>query len=223
VFTGFPELFDVVRERVVREYGPLHPLGESPEYPFPATRTYEKSMGTGLRRKFFVPGRLFPQEGLAPVKRWANALEAEIRSQTPSPGGSQTPSLPTCSVAPPPYPVARSPFPVARSPFPVARSPFPVARSPFPVARPINIDPGILNDCRIILASTTDFSHRIYRGEGIWEEVTLQFERGAYRSLPWTYPDFRALTYHPFLLALREDLLSRWKAAAFTTWPRQGG
>lgn len=166
VFTGFPELFDAVRARIVREYGPLHRRGESPAYPFPVTRTYARSMGPGLVRKFFVPDRLWPQEGLAPVKRRAIEIESEVGSLRE-----------------------------------------------FPVSRPINVDPGILNDCRIILASTKDHSHRIYRGDGIWEEVTLHFEKGAFRSLPWTYPDFRAATYHEFFLGLREALLERWKGA----------
>ena len=75
------------------------------------------------------------------------------------------------------------------------------------VDRPVNIDPGLLNDCRIILASTKDYSHRIYRSSGIWEEVTLIFEKGAWRPLPWTYPDFRAGTYHAFFQGLRAELL----------------
>ena len=77
----------------------------------------------------------------------------------------------------------------------------------WPVSRPINIDPGILNDCRIILASTKDFSHRLYRGDGIWEEVTLLYRAGAYQSLPWTYPDFRRPDYHAYFEAQRKKYL----------------
>ena len=43
----------------------------------------------------------------------------------------------------------------------------------------VNVDPGIINDCRIILASTSDHAHRIYRGDGVWEEVTLVSDGGA--------------------------------------------
>ena len=78
----------------------------------------------------------------------------------------------------------------------------------WPVGRPINIDPGILNDCRIILASTKDYSHRLYRGGGIWEEVTLLYRAGGFQSLPWTYPDFRRPDYHPYFEALRKKYLA---------------
>jgi hypothetical protein len=77
----------------------------------------------------------------------------------------------------------------------------------FPVERPVNIDPGLVNDCRVVLASTKDYSHRLYRGQGIWEEVSLVFQEGAWRPLPWTYPDLRAPTYHAFLSGFRERLL----------------
>ena len=82
----------------------------------------------------------------------------------------------------------------------------------YPVERPVNIDPGILNDCRIVLASTKDYAHRLYRGDGIWEEITLCFKKGEYCSLPWTYPDFRAPEYHAFFKPFRLELLERWKA-----------
>jgi hypothetical protein len=74
----------------------------------------------------------------------------------------------------------------------------------FEVPRPVNIDPGLLNDCRIILASTKDHAHRIYRGQGIWEEIALVFRAGAYQPLPWTYPDFRQPGYAAYFAPIRE-------------------
>lgn len=79
----------------------------------------------------------------------------------------------------------------------------------WPVERPLNIDPGLLNDCRIILASTKDHAHRIYRGGGIWEEITLIWRHGRFESLPWTYPDFRQPTYHEYFGRLRRAWLAR--------------
>ena len=79
----------------------------------------------------------------------------------------------------------------------------------YEVLRPVNIDPGLLNDCRVILASTKDYAHRLYRGDGIWEELTLIYQHGEFTPLPWTYPDFRATTYHEFFARLRRDLLDR--------------
>ena len=79
---------------------------------------------------------------------------------------------------------------------------------PSNVARAVNIDPGLINDCRVILASTKDYAHRIYRGHGIWEEITLVYRKGAYRPHPWTYRDFAASTYHGFLSGFRNAFLA---------------
>ncbi len=80
-----------------------------------------------------------------------------------------------------------------------------------PVSRPVNIDPGILNDCRVVLASTKDHAHRIYRGDGIWEELTLVFHRGRFEPLPWTYPDFRNPDYAEYFARIRARHL-QWLA-----------
>jgi hypothetical protein len=72
------------------------------------------------------------------------------------------------------------------------------------IPRPINLDPGYLEQSKIVLASTKDFYHRILISRGIYAEVTLHFEKGAWRSFPWTFPDFRTDHYHPFFMSLRE-------------------
>jgi len=145
VITGFEAAFAPVREALAARFGALDPDCDSPLLPFPATRTYAPTMGTGpLLRRFYFLEETWPQDGLAAVKRGAIEIEAEI-----------------------------------------------ARRGDHPVPRPVNIDPGLLNDCRVILASTKDHAHRIYRGDGIWEEITLVFQGGAFHPLPWTYPDFR--------------------------------
>lgn len=70
--------------------------------------------------------------------------------------------------------------------------------------RLVNLDPGYLNQARVVLASTKDFSHRIYIGEGIYAEVTLMFHRNRFDALPWTYPDFQRPDYQQFFLHIRE-------------------
>lgn len=59
--------------------------------------------------------------------------------------------------------------------------------------RMINLDPGYITEAKVVLASTKDFSHRVYVGQRIYAEVTLQFrERGrTFLALDHTYPDFR--------------------------------
>ena len=56
--------------------------------------------------------------------------------------------------------------------------------------RRVNIDPGYLLYERFVLASGKNFSHRIYIGHCIYADLTLIYRRGAFESLPWTYPDY---------------------------------
>lgn len=77
------------------------------------------------------------------------------------------------------------------------------------VPRPINLDPGYVTLSKLVLASTKDYSHRLYLDQGIFAEVTLHFEAGAWRSWPWTYPDYASNRYHAFFDELRERLRTR--------------
>lgn len=69
--------------------------------------------------------------------------------------------------------------------------------------RTVNIDPGYLAPARVVLASTKDFAHRLYLGQGIYGEVTLMYRRGGFQPLPWTYPDYRSEAYQEFFRGLR--------------------
>ena len=46
--------------------------------------------------------------------------------------------------------------------------------------RPVNLDPGIIEPSKLILASTKNFSHRIYIGKNIYAEVTLVYDKGSW-------------------------------------------
>ncbi|NOT01237.1 MAG: DUF4416 family protein [Phycisphaerales bacterium] len=72
--------------------------------------------------------------------------------------------------------------------------------------RPVNIDPGYITLSKLVLASTKDHAHRIYLQAGIYAEVTLRFQEGDWRALPWTYPDYAAVTYHTAFRDARERL-----------------
>ncbi|MEN8263196.1 MAG: DUF4416 family protein [Nitrospirota bacterium] len=61
--------------------------------------------------------------------------------------------------------------------------------------RRINLDPGYLDSAKLVLATTKNFSHRIYLNSGIYGEVTLIYSGGDFRSLPYTFPDYRTETY----------------------------
>lgn len=60
--------------------------------------------------------------------------------------------------------------------------------------RVINLDPGYVTEAKVVLATTKDFSHRVYIGEYIYAEVTLKYDKSLSEFLPLdhTYPDFRA-------------------------------
>lgn len=57
--------------------------------------------------------------------------------------------------------------------------------------RRINIDPGYVTHAKLVLASTKDYSHRIYIGSGIYAETTLRCAGGKLVPLETTYPDYR--------------------------------
>lgn len=56
--------------------------------------------------------------------------------------------------------------------------------------RAVNLDPGYIGAANLILASTKNFSQRIYLRRGIYAEVTMTFLHGDFHKLPWTYPDY---------------------------------
>ena len=72
--------------------------------------------------------------------------------------------------------------------------------------RMVNIDPGAISLSNLILASTKNYSHRIYLGKGIYAEVTLIYKQEHFMPLDWTYPDYREETALLFFTEAREVL-----------------
>jgi hypothetical protein len=81
--------------------------------------------------------------------------------------------------------------------------------------RPINLDPGYLEQSKIVLASAKNYYHRILVSSGIYAEVTLHYEEGKWRSFPWTFPDFKADRYHAYFTSLRKLYREQLSAAGF--------
>jgi hypothetical protein len=77
--------------------------------------------------------------------------------------------------------------------------------------RPVNLDPGFIEPSKLILASTKNFSHRIYIGNKMFAEVTLMYEKGRWRHFEYTFPDYRQSCYHDFLTKVRCRLLEQLK------------
>jgi hypothetical protein len=77
------------------------------------------------------------------------------------------------------------------------------------VVRPVNIDPGMIDLGKVMLASTKNHAHRIYVGSGIFVEVTLYFCEGEWSGWPWTYPDYRRPEVHRFFDRARLEYRER--------------
>jgi Domain of unknown function (DUF4416) len=71
--------------------------------------------------------------------------------------------------------------------------------------RTINIDPGYIALEHVILATTKGFAHRIYLGKGIFGDLTLMYSEGAFKPLPWTYPDYGSSEMISLLKCWREE------------------
>lgn len=81
-----------------------------------------------------------------------------------------------------------------------------------PLPRPVNLDPGIIEPSKLVLATTKNYSHRIYIGRKMYAEVTLVFDRGSWCPLPYTYPDYRQQCYFKFFEKVRSRLLEQLKS-----------
>jgi len=61
--------------------------------------------------------------------------------------------------------------------------------------RRINLDPGYIDLSKVVLATTKNYSHRIYLRGGIYAEVTLIYREGEYHPLAHTYRDYASIDY----------------------------
>jgi hypothetical protein len=72
--------------------------------------------------------------------------------------------------------------------------------------RTVNVDPGLLADENFVLATGKNYSHRIYLRDGVFADLTLVFQKGEYRPLPWTYPDYASAKIRAYLTGLRMEI-----------------
>lgn len=75
--------------------------------------------------------------------------------------------------------------------------------------RIVNIDPGFLNNNKVVLASTKDFTHRIYTGNGIFQEITLRYHKKQFAANPWTFADYQSQAVIDFLTEARNIYYNR--------------
>jgi hypothetical protein len=78
--------------------------------------------------------------------------------------------------------------------------------------RRINLDPGYLTDSKLVLATTKDYTHRLYLEQGIYGEVTLHYSRpSGWQPFDWTYPDYRQPGSLEFFKQVRQIYLKQRK------------
>ena len=82
-----------------------------------------------------------------------------------------------------------------------------------PLPRPVNLDPGIIEPSKLVLATTKNYSHRIYIGGKMYAEVTLIFDKGRWKPLDHTYPDYKQQCYFDFFEKVRVRLLEQLKSS----------
>ena len=85
--------------------------------------------------------------------------------------------------------------------------------------RPVNLDPGYVEQAKVVLASTKNFYHRIYLGGGVFGEVTMHFKNNTYQFFPWTYPDYQSKDYQEFFLRARQILRSQLRTMCLLNRP----
>jgi hypothetical protein len=69
--------------------------------------------------------------------------------------------------------------------------------------RRINLDPGLLDYQKVVLASFKFGGQKIYLGRGIWADLTLYYRKGGWSAFEWTFPDFKLGLYDKILLEIR--------------------
>ncbi|MCK5078150.1 MAG: DUF4416 family protein [Calditrichia bacterium] len=77
--------------------------------------------------------------------------------------------------------------------------------------RDVNFDPGYFTPANLILASTKDFSHRIYLGDGIFGDLHLIYEKKKFNLMPWTYADYRQKESLEFFMQVRDKYMQQLK------------
>jgi len=79
--------------------------------------------------------------------------------------------------------------------------------------RRVNIDPGYIDEAKVVLASTKAAGHRIYLASGIYAEATLYYVGGRFQPCHYTYRDFLWPETLAFLTAAREAHLEKRRRA----------
>jgi hypothetical protein len=84
--------------------------------------------------------------------------------------------------------------------------------------RRVNIDPGYISEAKVVLATTKNFDHRLYLGDGIYGDIQLRLRKKKWEVNEWTYPDYRKPEIIDFLATARNCY---WKELEATGFPQE--
>ena len=73
--------------------------------------------------------------------------------------------------------------------------------------RTVNIDPGYIETPKLVLATTKNYSHRIYIQNGIYGDIELYWRDGRFNPCPWTYPDYQEESSLLFFTKIRQKYI----------------
>ena len=79
--------------------------------------------------------------------------------------------------------------------------------------RKVNLDPGYMDTCKAVLASAKYNGPKVYLDHGIYADLTLYYEKGAFHPYPWSFPDFKTGQYNRPFLRIRELYKTQLKKA----------
>jgi len=82
--------------------------------------------------------------------------------------------------------------------------------------RRINLDPGYVTEAKVVLATTKDYTHRLYIGKGIYAEVTLRYinKDRCFTPFDYTYFDYCSETYKTMFNKARDVLRTTLQRSA---------
>jgi len=70
--------------------------------------------------------------------------------------------------------------------------------------RQVNLDPGYITEAKIVLATTKDYSHRLYLSDGIFGDLHMVYSGKSFKPQYWTYPDYKQEAVVSYFNKLRE-------------------
>jgi hypothetical protein len=69
--------------------------------------------------------------------------------------------------------------------------------------RRVNLDPGYLDQGKLVLASLKEAPDKIYMGDGVWAHTCLRYGEGNFTAPDHSFPDFRDGRFNGFMSEAR--------------------